>query len=439
MRALIGALAATVVAVGPATGALQEAGVTAIDTPPRAVSPDSADALRASLVRPPGEPEFDAVSALTLPFDLLALPFELAGKGLGWALDLATRPGPPPFYLVAYRDVVEWGVEPDVGSIGPRSGPALELTVDRFSPFFVETAYSIREFQRHRAGLRWSGEARRLEVSGGFDRDAEVRFWGLGPDSRAGDRVSYLRDRIGGEAAGGVRLAPGLRVGAEVGYEENRVEAGRDDDSRPLGAVFDPGTLFGFGERTEFWRGALSASLDLTRRDGFQHRGVALEAGVGVYRGAADTRADFHRWSGTAIGYLPLNPLQNLVLRADVEMNRGDSGAGVPFTHLATLGDEPGGRAYEDARFRDRDRVAATAEWRYEIWRELQDRMRAEGFVFFEEGTTVPDLAHVSTGDLHPSYGVGLRIVDPGGIVGRVFVADGESSPRYQLDLSAEF
>lgn len=412
---------------------------TTVDTPPPAVSPDSAARIRAALERPPGDPPFEAVDVVALPFRVATFPLVLLGEGLGFVLDVATRPGPAPFYMVAYRDMVEWGVRPGVTSIGPRSGTALQVDFDRYEPFFVRTAVSVRGSQEHRAGFRWGDASRGLEVSGGFHRDAEPRFWGLGADSREADQTSFRHDRVHGRAFGHLQAASWLLLRAEAGYEENRVEDGFDDNSLPLDELFPPETLFGFGEETRFVRTGLSAVLDFTRRTGFQRRGLSLTLGGDLYRGLGSTRADFHRWRGSAEGYLPLNGLQSLALWVGVESNRGDSGPGVPFTHLATLGDGPGGRGYPEGRFRSRDLAAAAAEWRYEVWRELQERFRLEAFLFFEEGTAVRDLTTLSSSDLRPSYGVGLRLVDREGLVGRAYVADGDESPRFQLDLTAEF
>lgn len=155
---------------------------------------------------------------------------------------------------------------PGVGSLGPRSGPAAELTLDRFEPLHLRTGFSWREYQEHEAGLRWSGATGAVEVAGGFDRDAEPHFWGIGADSHESNTTSYLRDRVHG------------RVG---------------------------GTL------------------------------------------------------------------------------------------------------------RTPDMASLSAEWRYEIWRELHDRMRLEGFVFGDEGAVARRLDEVASSDWRPSFGAGLRLVGP--------------------------
>lgn len=404
-----------------------------------AVSMDSAAALRRALRRPPGEPPFDAVDAALLPFRVATFPLRLLGDGMAGLIDLAVGPPPPPPWVLAYRDVVAWGVQPSVTDLGPRSGPAVQVRLQRFEPFFLETGMSWRGSQRHRAGVRLAGPSGEVGMSFGFQRQAEPRFWGLGPDSREADRASFLWDRTGIEAALAWNATGRLRLSGEVGYEDNRVDEGWDGASPDLGEVFDPASLFGAGQRTRFVRVGVSARLDLTRRRGFQTRGGALRVGTTAYRGARSTAADFHRLHADARGYVPLNPRQLLLVRAAGELNRADDGPGVPFTHMATLGDEYGARGYPEGRFRHRDRLALTAEWRYEVWRELQERTRMEGMVFVDQGTVARRLDELDSSDWRFSFGAGLRLVTARGTVATGYVAAGEDGPRVEVGVGAAF
>ena len=411
----------------------------AADTLARPVSPDSAARIREGLRRPPGEPPFDALDAVALPFRVATYPLVLVGEGVAAGLGLISQTGPPPFYVGVFRSLSRWGLRAGVESIGPRSGPAGELELTRWEPLFVRTAWSIRGSRDHRAGLRWSGNPGRVSVAFGFHRDAEPRFWGLGPGTPSSDRSDFQHDRLHATLRGELRPSGPWTLGLVAGWEESEVEGGADGSSPDLPEVFDPATLFGAAERTRFLRVGPRVELDLTDRVGFQRRGLATGGAADLYRGVGSTEADFHRLRGWLEGYLPANLRQSLALRAEAEVNRGDAGRGVPFTHMPTLGDRPGGRGYPDGRFRARDLLALSAEWRWEAWRELQGRLRAEGFVFFEEGTTVRDLSELTGSDLRPSWGGGLRLVGRDGLAARAFLADGEEGVRVQFDFSAEF
>ena len=84
------------------------------------VSPDSADAIRAALERPPANPGFDAVDAIGLPVRILVLPIQGVGIGFAWAIGKGTELIPEgPGLLDLLRS---YGVLISVGSFGPRSG-----------------------------------------------------------------------------------------------------------------------------------------------------------------------------------------------------------------------------------------------------------------------------------------------------------------------------
>lgn len=406
-----------------------------------AVSPDSADVLRGARERPPATPPFDVVDAVTLPLRVVTLPVRLLGDGIGALLALVTGPPPPPGYLLALRSVSQWGLHPGAGTeLGPRSGPAAQLRFDRYAPLFVETAWSIRGSQRHEAGVRIGSDEDAAGLTAGFERQAEPHFWGAGLDSREEDAADFLWDRIHVTATGAARPTPWLTLTAATGVENNRTEDGRDPDVPGVSERFGPDALFGLGERTTFALARVRGVLDATHRSGFQRRGAAFALSSSVHRGLGDTGADFHTLAAVARGHLPVNPRQELFLRMEAALRRGDDGAGVPFTHLSSLGDEPGGRAYGDGRFRARDLVSATAEWRYEVWRELQDRMRVEGLLFAEAGGVGRRIHEISIAqDLVASWGLGLRLVGEDDVVGSGYVAFGEEGARLQVEVGWEF
>ena len=386
--------------------------------------------------RPPNSHPFDGWDAVALPFRVATFPLNLLGDGIHLLLDAVTGPAvETPVPVRVYRDVKRWGLRPGLVSLGPRSGPAARLTLDRFSPLYLRSAASLREYQAHEAGLRWSGPAGGLEIAGGFDRDAEPHFWGVGPDSRASAETSFLLDRVYGRVRGILRPPGPVEVGLRAGYEENRVDRGFDGSVPALQDRFSAGSLFGAGPKTRFFIAGLDLALDRVEMDGLSKRGLGVRLASSLYRGAGPTEAEFHRIRGSARAFLPVSRRHVVALRAASEVNRADSGRGVPFCHLAEQGGEAGGRAYQDDRFSASDMVALTAEWRYEVWRELQDRMRVEGFVFADEGAVKRRLDEIASSDWRPSFGAGLRLVSRTGEVAHVYWATGEEGSRVQVDV----
>lgn len=401
------------------------------------ISPDSADTIRASLERPPPKPPFGVLDAVGLPVRIVILPLRLIGTGFAKLVGFVTLPSArPSAHRIVLDAMARVGLRPAFGTIGPRSGQALLLRFVGARPLFAEVAYSIRQSQRHRAGLLLLGpEDRMFEVAYTFQRNAQPHFWGVGPDTEEEAKSDYLWDQQTVSAVGVTRAAV-MRFRGKVAYEDNQVGRGFDDKVQDLQDNPEFAALFGVGERTRYFHADLSIALDLTHETGFQRRGIFIEVGSGLYRGVDDTDSDFHRFHLVLQGYAPLNPRQQLAFQILSEINREDSGQGIPFTHLAILGSSRGARSLNSTRFRDRDMAALMVEWRYEVWRELHERMRVENFVFFDTGGVKHRLTQLGFRDLVQSFGFGIRVM-PGPRTRFVtYVALGDEGPRYRLLLN---
>ncbi|MBW3535359.1 MAG: hypothetical protein KY453_09115, partial [Gemmatimonadetes bacterium] len=83
--------------------------------------------------------------------------------------------------------------------------------------------------------------------------------------------------------------------------------------------------------------------------------------------------------------------------------------------------------------------LAATLEWRYEVWFHPGDaHLRAEGFAFVDHGGVGPTLDRVDTFETTP--GLGLRFIDRGVSLVEVYAAwGGDRSPRFDIELGATF
>lgn len=445
------ALAASLLLVAPPASG-QEAGP---------VSVDSADALRAAAERPPGTHPFDGWDAASLPLDAAFLPVRLVAEGIEFVAGEAFRPQQAGFLTRAYRSVRRWGLDLDVESVGPRSGPGLEARLERYDPFFVWTAMTARTSQVHAAGFAFGdpvslvtdvelgdpldlgrppeeGESWGVEVAGAFRRFAEPHFWGVGPASRAVDESDFRWDQWRAAAAGSYRTRHlGFRAG--IGWEENQVAAGLDGSTPDLTDRQDASDLFGADERTRFLRLELRGILDYTRWEQLQQRGFRVEAGPTVFRGVGGTPSDFVRWDVAATGYLPVNRRQQFVLHGIGVFHSGESGRGIPFTHLASLGGDRGLRGFSSDRFRDRHLAALMSEWRYEIWREKHGNVRLEGLAFVDAGTVASEFDRLTDADLKTSWGFGARLLASDEVQLMGYVGLGGEETRISLETSWDY
>lgn len=402
------------------------------------VTPDSADALRAAMEQPPARPPGDVHDILALPVKVAILPLAAVAYGTRALLALAFRPDRPPNpVIVALGGAREWGASPQAGTLGPRSGVAGGLRLERFEPFWLESGLSIRGSQRHAVGVALGDGAGRPGggASVAFRRFAEPHFFGVGPSTLEEDVTDFRWDQVDVTAGGRIPTRP-VTWKLSVGWEENDVGRGFDDEVPDLQDVADPETLFGLEERTRYARLGAGMEIDLTRWRGLQRRGLWGELAGTAYLGVGGTDSDFLRWEGELVGYVPLNPRQQLAVRALAELNRAQGGRGVPFTHLASLGGDRGLRGFDVDRFRDEDLLALLSEWRYEIWRTIHDDLRQEGFVFLDVGTVGGISRALDLSDLRTSYGFGMRTVAAGTVAFVWYVGFSEEQTAFRVGFS---
>ena len=401
------------------------------------VSPDSADKIRALFRRPPASHPADARDYVGLPLAIVMLPLRLLAGGIGIAAAGISQVLPEGEGPNLYERMVEWGLEPSVESLGYNAGDGIQLRLTRFAPAFIEGAASV--IQSPGAAYVAFGvttEDRLTDAGAKFRRLTRAQFWGVGVDSREDDKSNYEWEQI---QLGGIweaRLSDHLTFNSAAGWETNRTGLGHNKNLPDIRETFDPDSLFGSLEVVNYIVGGTKATVDFTHIDILQPRGVRFIGEAFYYGGTGSTDSDFLRLQGEVQGYIPFNQRQSFALRALVETNPG-WGQGVPFYYFAELGGSEDLRGFSTARFRDRDRLTWTAEWRFEAWRELQDRSRAEWFVFWDSGTVMPSLSQIT--DFRNDWGFGLRFATPSGPGANFFFAWGDEGFRFGFRLISDF
>lgn len=383
------------------------------------VTPAAADAIRDTLQRPPPRYPADWVDVVEFPLKVIGWPLDLLLVRMpAWLVGNLTAPRPPTGLTRAYRAMSEWGATPTIRStIGPRSAAALELQFDRFYPFYAHAAVSRRLSQRYRTGVILNAGDTWFTSEAKWQRDAQTPFYGLGSGTNVADRRFYRRDWWDVAARAGFTALPTLALSGGIAYERNEV----GDPIGTSNSLLDDlptGALYGAGQPTEYLRLELAGTLDLTRWKDFQQSGVTAGLAGRSFFGLADTDSDFRLLTGFIQTYVPINGQQLVALRVISDIARDDGGDGVPFYHLSALGGSRSALGFPSSRFVDSDMLSFMSEYRFEVWRELHSRMRAETFLFFHYGAVGATIGQIEGRDWHPSYGLGVRLSRPTALVG---------------------
>ena len=193
-------------------------------------------------------------------------------------------------------------------------------------------------------------------------------------------------------------------MGAGASYVNPSIGSGRDDRFPSTEELFDGTTIPGFETQPDFLR------LDgLVAYDG---RDLPLHPRAGGYYGVRfsdfrdqDSGAfDFRQLEIDLQQYLPwLQKYRVLALRAAAVITDEVAGSEVPFYAMPTLGGGDRLRGFREFRFRDRNSLLFTAEYRWEAWWALDVAL------FGDAGKVTFDHRDLDLTDLEVGYGIGFR------------------------------
>lgn len=249
-------------------------------------------------------------------------------------------------------------------------------------------------------GASWFNVA----VGGKYFEHPKEDFYGLGPDTLEDDRTSYFLG--GSEYRTNLWLEPvrWFRIGGGVAYLNPQVGPGEDERFPSLEDGFDPSDVPGFEVQPNFLRVDTFVALDGRDQPNFPRSGGYVGLRASSYKDQDLSTFDFRLYELDAQYYLPwLQKYRVLALRANVVISDADAGQEVPFYYMPTLGGGEKLRGFREFRFRDRNSVLLTAEYRWEAWWPL------EMALFVDAGKVVPDRDDIDFEDLEVGYGIGFR------------------------------
>ncbi|MBI3544413.1 MAG: BamA/TamA family outer membrane protein [Deltaproteobacteria bacterium] len=264
-------------------------------------------------------------------------------------------------------------------------------------------------------------------------RSIFYRFFGLGPESKAGDETSYTR--VGGDLGGrlGYNLLPTLNVGVLATLERDLVER-RAVDFLPLTNDHFPGAP-GLGGATTLFTGA-SLRLDTRPKRQYSSDGLASEAQAGIVQGFSGAPA-FGRfsWEGKALF------AENSLMSGGARAFWGYSGGrNIPFYLQSSLGGSYFLRGFTEDRFIDKGAWELELEQRIKVFKTTIygvltdwriDPFIAVGQVYSRAGDM---FRHVRV-----TGGLGFRAFVHPNVLGRVDTAVGGEGVKVYVELGYPF
>jgi hypothetical protein len=308
-------------------------------------------------------------------------------------------------------------------------GPAAAHTFPDGGFVHAKAVYSIRNYKLLQALYQARPlAAGRLIVNGRVrwqdaPNGAMFAVGAESPDLRG--NYDEQRTEISGQAV--ARPLPFIRLGGGAGWEKYGT---------------DGGAILLFGQPLLVWQPGLNAdpqylhaygmgALDSRESPGYSRSGTLLQATVHGF-GARDAAPySFGRVDGVAQQLIPLMQ-GNIVFDLSGRVWSASPGAGdeVPFFLMPDLGGSTFLRGFRNYRFRDRNAMLLTAQYRWYV------QEYVDGVLFCEAGKVAPRFGDLDLGDLEKSYGIGLHFHSPRTTVLRLELARSREGVRFIFGFS---
>jgi hypothetical protein len=279
----------------------------------------------------------------------------------------------------------------------------------------------------HRGQGPWLGYA-----SFRYHHLPEVDFFGLGNDTQAQDRTTYLQQDALYDLVLGYQPTERTMLMARGGFLQVSVGPGRDDDVPSLEEVFP--TTPGLESQPDFVHLTGVAAVDGRDEPGNPHRGAFVAISASRFDDREGDAYRFDRFAADARAFLPLgSPQRVLALRTVASTDRAADGAVVPFYMQRTMGGSQTLRGYDNFRFRGERMLLLQAEYRWEA------NPAVELALFIDGGRASSHEDGWSLEDMHTSWGVGLRVKTYDAVRFRFDVAWSEETTRFLVRLGPSF
>lgn len=350
---------------------------------------------------------------LGIPFRIIHIPLDILLYGVekGVAVYDESKIGPRIQDLLNSDDGLRT-VSPIYSS---RHGAGLEFTVrEILGPTWVlKCSGSMGNENRHHVQAQlfdlWSKDGKpRFSLNMDYQNLTSERFYGIGPETLEGHRTYYAHARglveTGFQTGSNVPLT--VRAGWSRHYVHDHDEDNLDDEELPISSRFSNETAPGLDDWISMYHLEVSGTYDSRKGLANPTRGQTLYVHSLWSRQTGTTDMfGFYRFDVDLSQYLHLFYGRVLVLRLAGSITRPLSGHTIPFYRLSELGEDETIRGFPRGRFRDRDRVYGSFEYRYPV------HHRIDALWFVDAGQVAHDLTRdVHKDNLQVTWGGGFRI-----------------------------
>jgi outer membrane protein assembly factor BamA len=294
---------------------------------------------------------------------------------------------------------------------------------DRNARIVFEAGQSLRSYRMARADFslpRLLDEKFELGVEGSYDYQPQEDYFGPGLSSSVDDRTSFLYQAPSIEGRAMFKPRTWFNAGVRVGWTDVSVKRGTDKRFPSVHDLFAVSQAPGLLEQPTFLYNDLFATIDNRDQPGNARAGGYY--GV-LWRHYSDS--EFHGYTFDRIDvdlqhFLPIFDKKRVIaLRLRTMATRADAGQEVPFYMQPTLGGSDSLRSTGEFRFRDRNVLSGTVEYRWEAFSGLDMAL------FSDFGSVASTFSDFAFSELKGAYGIGFRFNTYKAVFFRIDIAGG--------------
>ena len=296
-----------------------------------------------------------------------------------------------------------------------------------------------------RVGMERIGGTR-LATSGLFkyENRPEEHFYGLGPNTSAGDGTSYRMEATTLEPMIGFNFTPTHSADVKFGYRHINITNGEDGGRGIIDTTFPADSIPGLDGDDLLTLGA-GYTHDTRNRKENSTTGSYARLGFSFNEGVGNSDARYFKYEIEGSRFLRLRSDRRvLALHVYAEHNAETKGHEVPFHQMAKLGGYGAYprlsetlRGFDSNRFFGESATLFNIEYRYTIW-EYRD-FKVDSVIFFDEGQVFRDFDEFQFKDFRESYGLGFRLSLANHILLSIELAHGDEGTQFYAKTGAPF
>lgn len=272
-----------------------------------------------------------------------------------------------------------------------------------------------------------------LQLSGFYNRRPDEDFFGIGQTSRRENRTDYLHEEGNFEMVLLSRPFKSALFAAGFSLSHVNIKDGRDPTTPNTDSLFTEEEVPGFFG-AEMWSFFLKVYRDSRNATGHPTSGGEAYFSYEYSQELDGSRFGYSKFTADLRRYVELFYRRVMAFRLRAEVSDNIGAKAIPFYRLGGLGGTENLRGYRRFRFRDKDLILASLEYRWPI------HPMVVAYSFLEEGRVFADVFDEFTIDgFKYSFGGGLRFTARNGNLSAIFeMAKSQEQLRFNFGLNTD-